>query len=242
MSRVYTDKEILSIFGKTKLHKDIKLSSRNWGEIVYDKIESYCSDWAEGCSKGVVFLDDADFVIKIPFNTSNEHNELMDFTGAINAVNRWDYCATEEALYKLAKIRGIEDCFLPVYEVGKINGYPIYKQPIGDIFACKGIMKYNCEKVETTTNNFYKQHHIPVELKYRLPIEWVYDVILAYPPQLVIDLLLFIKNNITDLHSANIGYYKNNPVIIDYAGFHECEYPSSYYDNSEECYSDQVYF
>ena len=241
MSRVYTDEEILSIFRKTELHRGIKLSYHNWCDIIYNKIESYCSDWAEGCSKAVIFLKDADFVIKIPFNTSDEDNWLMDFRGAANAVNDWDYCAVEEALYKLAKIKGVEDCFLPVYEVGKVNGYPIYKQPIGDIFAAKSIMKYDDEKVETTTNNFYKQHNVPAELKYRLPIEWVYDVILAYPPHLVIDLLSFIKNNITDLHSANIGYYENNPVIIDYAGFHECECPSSYDYSSEECYSDQSY-
>ncbi len=241
MSRVYTDKEILSIFNKTELHKDIKLSTWNWTKIVYEKIKPYCSSLSEGCSKGVIFLKDADFVIKVPFNTNDEDNWLMDFTGAINAVNHWDYCAVEEALYKLAKVKGIEACFLPIYEIGKINGYPIYKQPIGDIFACKGIMKYDHEKVETTTNNFYKQHKVPSEFKYRLPLEWVYDVILAYPTHLVVDLLSFIKNNITDLHSANIGYYKNKPVIIDYAGFNEYSYPSSYSDSSEEYYSTQSY-
>lgn len=159
----------------------------------------------EGCTKGVLIPINGSFVFKIPF----------DFD-----VNCWtrlslDYCDKEVDHYHQAKDAGLEFVFVKTVFFDELENkfggkLPVYIQDKVHPFTDK------CSTDEPT----YRELSSKYSNTNRLAPAWVEDFCNLYGVDSFDSLGTFVdKVGINDLHSNNIGYYKNKPVIFDYSGF-----------------------
>jgi len=202
-----------------------------WSYIDKSIIEDCDAEVNYGATKLVFSFKDTDFVIKIPFfgsyeeeycsdesDNEDEYNEyygycFKEFSGA-PLDNDWNYCAAESEIYKLAKEEGIEDLFAKTEFLGRVNDLFVYTQEKAEMFDyCK-----------TTLS---KEDSISIQKKMKdisSPIRsevWVYDFINYYNEELFDELCAFLnKYEINDMHSGNIGYIEDRPVLVDYSAFH----------------------
>jgi len=172
-----------------------------------------------GCSKGVLIFEKLGFVIKIPFNYCDGY-ELCAVT---EGDNEWDYCSQEANRYKMAVDAEVEEAFLPTYYLTSIDCYPIYIQPCAEILENLSFEKYN-EK----SNNSSKEDRETLEDFNdtqgfcQLNIVWEDEFYTLHGIDYFVRLKNFFKqHHIRDLRAANIGYYNNKPVLVDYASFDE---------------------
>lgn len=173
-----------------------------------------------GASKGVLIFAKLGFVIKIPFKMYDG----FDLYGAnLDGDDDWDYCSQEVNRYTAAENEGLQDVFLKTEYLTSIDGHPIYIQPFATILKDMNYNEYNyhnsCSSKEDKNsadalnmqNGFAGLHEV-----------WDGEVYKKYGKEFYIKLKTFIKNfDINDLRTANIGYWHNNPVLIDYAGYYE---------------------
>lgn len=185
-------------------------------------------DYAHGASKMVLIPDeDIGFVLKIPFNgrydiAYDEDDEPMDdyeffgFEGARFTSDGWNYCETEAIIYEMAKEAGIETCFAKTEYVGDIDGYPVYSQERAEIFYCRKNESEYSEETRSKTRDKCKELNVESSIN----ICWMTDFLAYYGEEMLKTFMTFIfDNRIGDLHSDNIGYIGNRPVLIDYSGF-----------------------
>lgn len=187
-------------------------------ELIEDFIDSN-----SGASKGVLFFKGLDVVIKIPFNGSEEeyYDEDRDEYCFREFSATDDYCAEEAVIYQKAKENGIEMLFAETKKVGTVQDYDIYTQPIVKIF-------YDSTEHTHFNSNDKKYLKVKDSLEkitskyelYSLPEEWLFNVLKKYGFYMFKKFLNFIKeNNVNDLHSGNIGYKNNLPILLDYSGY-----------------------
>ena len=180
-----------------------------------------------GATKLVIMLPDCDFVIKIPFSgsyqefyqdkTDDYEEEYVEFENADFETCEWDYCKTEVNRYNLAKNAGIEKYFAKTEYIGMVNNYPIYIQQKAEIFSeVKDLNSYSEEKKSSTREKCDKED------LWCFNECWLSDL-LDYCGDRIFSLFMsFLKDNeIDDLHSSNIGYIDENPVLVDYSGFND---------------------
>lgn len=223
----YNIKDILPYLEILKLNKNNSFTEEDGMlriEDYYEKDKLYLPSffYEEGCTKFVIIPEHLDYVIKIPYNALiNGRNKKIFFENG-GGEEYWDYCAKELEIYNHFKefcvLNGKEkyiNFLLPIEEIDYIN-YPVYIQP----------------KVETyeEVDGYYtseKSIHNVVDNKMNLsslPNEWLATCLEKLDNNMKeLELLCdyIRKNEITDLHSGNIGYYNKFPVIIDYGGFSE---------------------
>ena len=178
----------------TSREEDFLISSIDCDELSFD--------WEDGASKLVIIPEDKDYVIKIPFNARYE-----DFLCEYYDYN-YNYCEKECNLYK--KISFAENPVFTQFFQPKCQIYNnLEEEDRSKSYSKDSMMKVKSKKLRHYTN---------------LPEDWLAAVTeVLKDVQHVREFILFLEEyDITqDLHSGNIGYYNNKPVILDYAGFYD---------------------
>ena len=195
-----------------------------------------------GVSKMVLLIPHESFVIKIPFtgyleedDYSCAYNEwedaeeadkgkepqLEDYyytfeyanTPCITLSTAWDYCALEVAIYEDAIKEGVAQYFAKEQQVGQIDHMPIYAQ---DRARMLDDDKWDADISEKTTTKCAQ-----LDLRCFNPM-WIADFFEIYGEDEFVKLSNFLKKHrIHDLHSGNLGYIDDMPVIIDYSCYRE---------------------
>lgn len=178
---------------------------------------------ASGASKYVIIPDDGDEVIKIPFNGQKDgfyegeyEEDYIFFPFECAGVdNGWDYCQREVVIADAAEEEELEQCFAITRRIGFVNGYPIYAQEKAEVWsAAHNYNEYSEEKKSTT---FEKCKRLGVGCFNSC---WLSDFLDYFGEDIFQKFMKFIdKQSIDDLHSDNIGYIGNRPVLIDYSGY-----------------------
>lgn len=227
--------EILDILQKCDFEH---LTETNYEYQIIDNIpENIDINYRSGVTKVAIFFPNTDFVIKIPFGGVEEEEEEYDeeydeyygtgdytfapFQFADDLETGDDYCKVETIRYGHALDfddgKGeIAQLFARTSFIGYVHEYPIYAQPICESYSHRA-SKGNSQEIITSVVKTCR------EKKYNcFNPDWLADVVKCYGEQVFNDLCSFIKDEgITDLHSDNIGYYKNKPILFDYAGFND---------------------
>lgn len=145
-----------------------------------------------------------------------------------------DYCAYEAENYALAKQYRVERCLLEVRHAFTLsNGLKVYSQQMFSTsfdLLSRPQRNLNQKKMRNLAkkdldiwgNLDWKPiiSKIGESCKYYPPHQWVARAIHIYGKA-------FMKNfakwtheaGVNDLHGANVGFYKKQPIIIDYAGY-----------------------
>ena len=194
----------------TSREEDFLISSIDCDELSFD--------WEDGASKLVIIPEDKDYVIKIPFNAGYDTFlcEYYDYS--------YNYCEEECNLYEKISFEEnplFTQFFRPLTKVKEFEDWDVYIQPKCQI--------YNNLEEEDRSKSYSKDSMMKVKSKKlrhytNLPEDWLAAVTeVLKDVQLVREFILFLEEyDITqDLHSGNIGYYNNKPVILDYAGFYD---------------------
>lgn len=170
-----------------------------------------------GVTKICLVNENDDFIVKW------SHDKWGDVDEGMNEVE----------LYKKAKAIGLDMFFPETKLLGKVNDVNIIAQKKYDFsaYAVQNEMKYDSTErkykkiTQTVTNRIYDKMYdgFHYEGGYCLrPLDrlWAKMCISIYGKKLVKKLCDFIaENKINDLHSENIGYLKNKPIIIDFGGY-----------------------
>lgn len=194
----------------------------------YEETFSDIYHYDSGATKGVIIPIDEDYVIKIPFcgfhtciftdETNREEEEFENYYGAKTslACYDWDYCLVEVERYDKAMKAGIADLFARTEIYGEVKGHPVYIQEKADPFCCGNHKIHTAARRQKTRNKVYS-------LGYEVFNEdWLTDVLDYFGEEIFLKLLSFIKKeNINDLHTGNLGYIGDRPVIFDYSGYNE---------------------
>lgn len=185
--------------------------------IWYEGMPNY--DYEIGATKLVIIPTDLDYVIKIPYNLATHFGEYFDFNGLPQGFD--NYCEYELHLYEVAHDAGWGNLFLPTEYIGNFAGIPIYIQAKAEDYI-NTYHDYATEDSKKAIMNKRKENRNFIPLS--LPFDWVaccYDVLHSFDK--LRQFFCFLENEkiSRDLHRANIGFYKNKPVIIDYGGYFE---------------------
>ena len=210
---------IQNLFKDCSFFEDTSLT----GDYFYEDIFSCLKDkddleYFSGASKAVLVPKETDYVIKMPFTGyfSDEEweNNFVNFEGTKNEENNWDYCLKETHIYQKAENAKVEKVFLKTTYEGTINNFPIYSQPKVSNFVEDGYVTCSKEEIESTREKVKKKN-----FNIFSPT-WLFHAFNYYGEDYIFRLLSFIKEEeICDLHSGNLGWIGEQPVIVDYAGF-----------------------
>lgn len=216
-----TDNEIIKCLEKCDF---CELCSSNYEDnILYYLNEAGCSYQSfYGGTKLVLLFNQTDFVIKIPFEGELDYDyddEEEIFRPFYAEGNGWDYCAMEEDEYQRACEFGIEQCFAKTSYFCTIDGHPIYKQPYVRMYSIHQEGSTHSEADSREAERRYKESD---GVSGGLPSEWMADVVSYFGGETFSKLLKFLsRSDINDLHSGNVGYLNNAPVLVDYSGYFE---------------------
>lgn len=174
-------------------------------------------DYRYGATKFVLIAPKEDFVIKIPFCGEYYDEEFSEFCGGWDG--NWDYCKTEEELYKIAAEKGIEQCFARTFSIGEVGGYTIYAQEKARIWSeVHSTNDYEKEKTESIKEKCNENH----KYYYCFHACWLSDFLDYYGNTVFEKFMDFVEAySIEDLHSSNLGYINGRPVVVDYSGFYD---------------------
>lgn len=236
MSINYMADEILAAIDEfLPLERGMRLTEDTFENFITDHDSGIIEDYTHGASKPVVFLKDANFVVKIPFTgyidseDSNYYEE--DFDNYYNFVNAdkdnygecWDYCWTEVKMYQKALAAGVEKYLLKTEKIGEINGYPIYVQEkCVSFFDSPNDVPSNNEKVASKNN--LEDNNIHAEVLSSVFCFYCYlDIINGEDTYESFGKFNdFAEEYLSDIHNGNIGFNVcGKPVILDYSGYYE---------------------
>lgn len=186
-----------------------------------------------GISKCVIIPKKTDYVIKIPYTgyvEEEEYDTYYDF----DCFKGWNSCAFERSIYKEAVENGFEEFFLKLTKVKEFSYYPVYIQPKAVLISDDIRDRYTkIPEVSPRVKNILKYKKIFRDGK--MMDFWFGQIYAKLKSEdKFASFLQFLADRDLDkdLHYSNIGYYKDNPVIVDYAGFSVSKEDSSYYDQS----------
>ena len=194
-------------------------------EEVYSQLDETVST-SYGVSQFVIIFDDNnDKVVKIPFSGEWSYNEEdEDYYFDDFSIN---YTDLSVEIYNRAEEAGISPIFAKVEYIGDSkNGYPLYAQDkvkfsFGSI-AYKEEKPYKLPLEETLTivRNCYKTDFYSYAWR-AFTETWTACAIEYYGFDLVDRFMKFLDDNgIDDLHQNNYGFTaEGRPVIYDYCGF-----------------------
>ena len=198
---------------------------------VYEMEFSFSYTYLSGVSKAVIIPDDENFVIKLPFCGMWDNYEFNLFSVPdVGILHDTDYCARELYLYHLAKKCGVSEILVKNTYIGKINDEPVYKQKYvstfrmyyEDEFALEQDFDESVIHTDKEINAMIKSCE-KTGWKYssydHIFNTWLVDVHNYYGEKKFVNILNFISTYLGDLHSENIGYDGDKPVILDYADF-----------------------
>ena len=181
---------------------------------------------ASGVSKVAIIPKEKNYVIKIPYyGKYRKSNGIKCFDPYFSSISKSsDYCKSEEIIYNKAKANGLDTFFAEIEQIGTIKSIPIYVQRKAVIFED---VYYPEDDEEENLNEHEISIFKTITTKYSdlvedeyLPISWMKDFICSYGELAFDKLYNFLSdNNIQDLHSENIGYICERPVLVDFSGF-----------------------
>ena len=185
-------------------------------------------DYKSGATKAVFIPDDpnAQFVIKIPFNSDYE-TWRDEETGEFNWFeyawypgsdhSGWDYCQAEMEMYEEAAMVGLRDFFAETSLLTHCDGWPVYISERCDFGMDRSRSN---DKSREEAERLIKEEHI-----YELTFDFMQNLVAEYSRLQIYELVEFIReHHINDLRDANWGYvreYDYRPVITDYSGYNE---------------------
>ena len=194
---------------------------------ISDKVNAY--DCRCGRSKLVLeFYDNDDYVVKIPIKKHVERGIVERYDCAFlhdPHDNPDDYCKIEKEMYEVACKSGVEDMFAGTWKIGDIDGYPIYASEKVDYTFEEVDKDWILGELDIEFRPFTELDEDIKKMGYKTNMFLSYDAIDLIIQQNGIDktkeLMKFLSmNNITDLHSGNVGIDSDGKVkIIDYPGF-----------------------
>lgn len=214
ISKALTNYHVQRIIRSLNIHCSDKTSHNDR----YSFLENICNVCYEGETKIVLLHDDWDFVIKIP----KYHN-----------YRKFNYCDLEVQHYQSALKYRVEKVLLETAVLTTLsNGITLYIQPryhesLNDFWRNNN--KYNSLQ-KKLNNTDYKS---PTRRKallgmyesYRLDCEWFCRLVQLYGKKFARSLEQWSQENkIGDLHSSNVGWYNNKPIILDYSGYYGGRY------------------
>ena len=233
-----TDAEILRLFEKTEFPEF--LGENNVEDFIENKThfpETFKFTWNMGASKLVILPFGEDFVIKIPFNGTYCDDEIDYETGEVLSEGRWEcftseeyysenmdfdgnYCGREADISDIATAEDLEECFAITECVGRCGDYLIYKQARATTILADVLdEKSDSLSLEERKSIRDKCNNMGV---YGFNIYWLKDFLEFFGEEILKQLDKFINTyNINDLHTSNVGYIGNRPVLIDYSGYFE---------------------
>ena len=181
---------------------------------------------ASGVSKVAIIPKEKNYVIKIPYyGKYRKSNGIKCFDPYFSSISKSsDYCKSEEIIYNKAKANGLDTFFAEIEQIGKIKSIPIYVQRkaviFEDVYYPEDDEEENLNEREVSIfKTITTKYSDLVEDEY-LPISWMKDFIFSYGELAFDKLYNFLSdNNIQDLHSENIGYICEKPVLVDFSGF-----------------------
>ena len=210
-------------------------------EALDDVFSHHKVQFAKGVSKLCIIPEEANWVVKVPFegfiqhwydfdNNGNEesHEEFCYNMGAGNSRNEWDYCLTEVEYYELAKDNNIADFFAKAECFGECRNGSYKTLPAYIQEKCITIsdLSYEDDKKYAPSENSLKR--INSSQKYDSKCfdkNWMASAIDFYGEEKLDELFSFLKEHpqISDFHWANYGYRisDGSPVLIDYTGWHD---------------------
>lgn len=234
-----TDAEILGLFEKTEFPEF--LGEENVEDFIENKThfpETFKFTWNTGASKLVILPFDADFVIKIPFNGQYFERREMDYeTGEIISESGWEpftseeyysedmdfdgnYCGREADISNIAAAEDLDECFAITECIGRCKGYLIYKQARATAILAD-ILDEKSDSLSVEERNSIRDKCDSMGV-YRFNVYWLNDFLEFFGEEILKQLNRFIDTyDINDLHSSNVGYIGNRPVLIDYSGYFE---------------------
>ena len=176
-------------------------------------------DWEAGATKLCIIPWDTDYVIKIPFDgemqwdyDDKEYRFQYFYNGGGDG--GWDYCALEDE-YFVDKIlgTGYEEVFLTT-DCITINDWPVYIQQKVDTYNESNAYPSNESMLKIRTES-------KVRGEVSFPDIWMGIGLENFEGNIkkLDNLLRFLRDNFTDLHPGNIGYFNNQIIILDYAGY-----------------------
>lgn len=208
----------------------------NWKGVVSTRYELGWYEWIDensawlteqelyldkGETKGCIFWNESDWVIKVSFDRST--NLEM-----VNDGRDFDFCYRELKNYRKACDAGLGQYFAAMYQIGAIDGVEIYLQERTEA---------NDEKFEDiffsyAEENYYSDEETFKDEDERRSLAWSYSedmdddervraIYRDVDGEEVEKLINFIINNeINDLHCGNWGYtYSGKAVVFDYSGY-----------------------
>ena len=191
-----------------------------------------------GATKIVIFEDNSDYVLKIPFygriefiytedNNWWEEEEFIPFDSAYGSMNN-DYCNAEIEIYE--KVMKEAPQFLPMFvrteKIYSDDNFSAYIQKKvttnGDLYKNKLVPTPSFKSYEHADNarRSYRYSHLPHDR------DWIARAYEFYGYDYVTDFLKYLDSAdnkmFSDFHGGNLGYLETGaPVIFDYAGYHE---------------------
>ena len=233
-----TDAEILGLFEKTEFPEFLgEDNAEDFIEKMAHFPETFKFTWNMGASKLVILPCGEDFVIKIPFNARYFSHGIDCETGEITSEGGWeyftsddyyvegmdfdgDYCGREADISDMATAEDLDECFAITKCVGKCGDYLIYKQARATTILADVIdEKSDSLSVEERKSIRNKCNDMGV---YGFDIYWLKDFLEFFGEEILKQLDRFIDTyDINDLHTSNVGYIGNRPVLIDYSGYFE---------------------
>ena len=233
-----TDAEILGLFEKTEFPEF--LGEDNVEDFIENKThfpETFKFTWNMGASKLVILPCGEDFVIKIPFNAQYFDDEIDTEAGEVLSEGGWEcftsyeydsenmdfdgnYCGREADISDIAAAEDLEECFAITECVGRCRGYLIYKQARATTILADVLdEKSDSLSIEERKSIRDKCDNMGV---YGFNIYWLKDFLEFFGEEILKQLDRFIDTyGINDLHTSNVGYIGNRPVLIDYSGYFE---------------------
>ena len=232
-----TNAEILGLFEKTEFPEF--LGENNVEDFIENKThfpETFKFTWNMGASKLVILPCGEDFVIKIPFNGTYCDDEIDYETGEVLSEGGWEcftsyeydsdmdfdgnYCGREADISDIAAAEDLEECFAITECVGRCGDYLIYKQARATTILADVLdEKSDSLSIEERKSIRDKCDNMGV---YGFNIYWLKDFLEFFGEEILKQLDRFINTyGINDLHTSNVGYIGNRPVLIDYSGYFE---------------------
>ena len=205
-----------------------------WTDEEGDPIDNCDAFWADsqvndvkyGCSKVVLFYSYlGDYVLKIPF--LGEYTQEGDYRKFVNAqIGRskgWDYCRSEEQIYKLACKEGLGDLFCGTVYLCDIDEFPVYISEKSDCALDEEKTPHQSSSdglayLESKRNKSGKKfYYCPAEMDDDT-IGLFYD---SWGKELTDKFLDFvIDNDVRDCHNGNVAFKNGKIRLIDYSGFY----------------------
>ena len=191
---------------------DNKYYFGQWCHDNYNALDGIRAD--SGATKMVFFNDELeDWVIKVPF--------LFSPDIAPGSKGYEDFCYAEVEVYEEAVKEGLDEYFAPTYLYTMIDDIPFYVQRKAecnsdvneDVFFSYCSNSYDKEDFESE-DEYYDAINNDAEYMEEC------DRLSAIFGGWITKLINFLEDRgIGDFHSANFGFIKGSPVLIDYSGY-----------------------